>query len=73
MTQINKSIDISNLNLDNLKRISSQIDIDNIPCYQHVHERPQYKVNSDQKIVAIGDIHGDLISLLIIILDSYNV
>lgn len=67
MTQINKSIDISNLNLDNLKRISSQIDIDNIPCYQHVHERPQYKVNSDQKIVAIGDIHGDLISLLIIL------
>ena len=62
-----KIIDISNLNFDNLKRISSQNDINNIKCEFKDHTTPLYNLSPKQKIVALGDIHGDLTSLLVIL------
>jgi hypothetical protein len=57
-------VDISNLNLNKLKRISSELDINNIQCSD---SSPIYDIDPSHKIVAIGDIHGDLTSLLIIL------
>jgi hypothetical protein len=62
-----KIVDISNLNFNNLKRISSQNDIDNIKCEFKDHRSPLYNISPTQKIVALGDIHGDLTSLLVIL------
>lgn len=59
------SIDISNINLTNLKRISNQLDINNIPC--DIDSSPIFNIDASHKIVAIGDIHGDLTSLLVIL------
>ena len=60
-------IDISNLNFNKLKRISNQDDIDNIQCNIEEHISPIYTIGDNQKIIAIGDIHGDLTSLLVIL------
>jgi hypothetical protein len=60
-------IDISNLNFSNLKRISNQNDIDTIQCNVEDHVSPIYSIDENQKIVAVGDIHGDLTSLLVIL------
>jgi len=65
--RIELSIDISNLNFNHLKRISNQLDIDNIYCDIAEHASPIYNIDENQKIVAIGDIHGDLTSLLVIL------
>ena len=62
MTSIKKktlSIDISNLNLNKLKRISSKLDIDNIQC-DVTNSSAIYDIDDSHKIIAIGDIHGDL-------------
>ena len=59
-------VDISNLNFSNLKRISSQLDIDKIQC-NGIDPSPIYDIDASHKIVAIGDIHGDLTSLLVIL------
>jgi hypothetical protein len=60
-------IDISNLNFSNLKRISSQHDIDSIHCNTEDHIYPIYTIDENQRIIAVGDIHGDLTSLLVIL------
>ena len=65
--KINISVDISNLNFNNLKRISTQDDIDRINCDNEDHVSPIYSIIENQKIVAVGDIHGDLTSLLVIL------
>ena len=65
--KIDLRIDISNLNFSNLKRISNQNDIDTIHCDIKQHVSPIYSIDENQKIVAVGDIHGDLTSLLVIL------
>jgi len=67
LSKKNVSIDISNLNFSNLKRISNQNDIDTIHCDIEHHVSPIYSIDENQKIVAVGDIHGDLTSLLVIL------
>lgn len=63
----NISVDISNLNFSNIKRILTQDDIDRINCDNEGHVSSIYSILENQKIVAVGDIHGDLISLLVIL------
>ncbi len=65
--RIKKEINISNLKLDKLKRISNQNDIDSIICNDIDHKTPIYNISENQKIIAIGDIHGDLLALLLIL------
>lgn len=60
-------IDISNLNFSNFERLSNQHDIDSIACNIDHHISPIYEIDERQKIIAIGDIHGDLTSLLVIL------
>lgn len=67
LSKNNVSIDISNLNFSNLKRISNQNDIDSIQCNVEDHVSPIYSIDENQKIVTVGDIHGDLTSLLVIL------
>jgi hypothetical protein len=59
-------VDISSLNFNNLKRISSQLDINKIQC-NGIDSSPIYDIDASHKIIAIGDIHGDLTSLLVIL------
>lgn len=63
----NLSVDISSLNFSNLKRISKLDDIDSINCDIEDHVSPIYSIEVNQKIITVGDIHGDLISLLVIL------
>lgn len=65
------NVDISNINFRNIKRISNQDDIDNILCNSVDHVSPLYTIGDTQKIVAVGDIHGDLTSLLVILYASH--
>lgn len=67
MNSVDLRIDISNLNFSKLKRISNQNDIDTIQCNVEDHVSPIYTIDENQKIVAVGDIHGDLTSLLVIL------
>lgn len=67
MNSTDLRIDISNLNFSKLKRISNQNDIDIIQCNVEDHISPIYTIDENQKIVAVGDIHGDLTSLLVIL------
>jgi hypothetical protein len=64
--RISETVDISGLNLDKISRISSQADIEKIRCEESLS--PAY--NNVKKMIAIGDIHGDLQSLLTILLSA---
>jgi ASC-1-like (ASCH) protein len=64
------NVDISNMNFSNIKRISNEDDIDNIVCNEEEHSSPIYNIDESQNIVVIGDIHGDLTSLLVILYAS---
>ena len=55
MENLIKTIDISNINLDNLKKISNQNDIDTIKCKEQHHESPIYEISENQKIIEIFD------------------
>jgi hypothetical protein len=80
---LKKKIDISKLNLSNLKRIKNDDDINKIRCLgSEIHHKlsesytiveeasPLYYLDPLQKIIAIGDIHGDLTSLICILLGA---
>jgi hypothetical protein len=70
MNRLYGNLNISNLNLEKLIRISNQNDIDSIKCNNEDHKSPIYQVSEDTRIVVIGDIHGDLTALLIILLGT---
>jgi hypothetical protein len=63
---ISETVDISRLNLDKIIRISSEADIAKIKCEESLS--PIY--NYVTQIIAIGDIHGDLQSLLTILFSA---
>jgi len=63
-----KNVDITELKLDQIIRISNLTDISRIKCDDNQHITPIY--NGVSKIIAIGDIHGDFQSLLTILLGA---